>query len=224
MADTQQRIISADSHVTITNEAFFEHLASKYVSEIEAAIADQMAASAALNMPNNRAHRDWPAQGRPGDHVQEDRILDQIEDGVDAEVLYSQSVFGFDGGVFYKLSDEARRGELRGVQRHAPAVDRARQAAPDSGGHRSRARPAGGDQGARAVSRARVQGAHHPDLLGLLRARARTGRTSTSRCGRRSRRTRSRSACTPTPHPACGASRWPIRHRRRASSNRCRPS
>jgi predicted TIM-barrel fold metal-dependent hydrolase len=109
MSDTGQRIISADSHVTITNEAFYENLAAKYVSDIEAAIADQMAMMAALNMPNNRAHRDWPAQGRPGDHIQEDRVKDQIEDGVDSEVLYSQSVFGFDGGVFYKLSDEARK-------------------------------------------------------------------------------------------------------------------
>src|SRR5947209_10558431 len=103
MAETQQRIISADSHVTITNEAFYEHLPSKYVPDVEAVIAEQMAAAAALNMPNNRAHRDWPAQGRPGDHVQEDRVRDQIEDGIDAEVLYSQSVFGFDGGVFYQL-------------------------------------------------------------------------------------------------------------------------
>jgi predicted TIM-barrel fold metal-dependent hydrolase len=108
-AQTKQRIISADSHVTITNEAFLEHLPKKYAPDVDVIVAETQAAAAAMNMPNNRAHRDWPAQGRPGDHVQEDRLLDQDEDGVEAEVLYSQSAFGFDGGTFYKLgSAEAR--------------------------------------------------------------------------------------------------------------------
>jgi hypothetical protein len=44
-------------------------------------------------------------QGRPGEHVQEDRIKDQAFDGVSAEVLYSQSAFGFDAGTTcYRLS------------------------------------------------------------------------------------------------------------------------
>jgi predicted TIM-barrel fold metal-dependent hydrolase len=105
----KQRIISADSHVTITNEAFFEHLPKKYVPEIEEIVDGITAAMAAMNMPNNRAHRNWPAEGRPGDHVQEDRLADQDTDGVDAEVLYSQSAFGFDGGAFYELKTAEAR-------------------------------------------------------------------------------------------------------------------
>jgi hypothetical protein len=66
MVQSKQRVISADSHVTITNEAFFEHLPKKYVDDVEELIAEARAAAAAMNMPNNRAHRDWPAQGRPG--------------------------------------------------------------------------------------------------------------------------------------------------------------
>jgi predicted TIM-barrel fold metal-dependent hydrolase len=106
---TKQRLISADSHVTITMEAFLEHLPKRFAPDVEDIVAQARAAQAALNMPNNRAHRDWPAQNRPGDHVQEDRVKDQDMDGVEAEVLYSQSAFGFDGGVFYRLkSAEAR--------------------------------------------------------------------------------------------------------------------
>lgn len=106
---TKQRLISADSHVTITMEAFLEHLPKRFAPDVEDIVAQARAAQAALNMPNNRAHRDWPAQNRPGDHVQEDRVKDQDMDGIEAEVLYSQSAFGFDGGVFYRLkSAEAR--------------------------------------------------------------------------------------------------------------------
>src|ERR1700685_2321966 len=111
MTDTTgpQKLISADSHVTITMESFLEHLPGQYVADIEEIVGQARAAQAAMNMPNNRAHRDWPAQNRPGDHVQEDRIKDQDTDGVEAEVLYSQSAFGFDGGVFYRLESAQAR-------------------------------------------------------------------------------------------------------------------
>ena len=109
ITETKQRLISADSHVTITDESFLEHLPKKYLPAVQDAIAQAQAATAALNMPNNRADRNWPAQGRPGDHVQEDRLKDQDTDGVEAEVLYSQSTFGFEGGVFYRLTDAETR-------------------------------------------------------------------------------------------------------------------
>ncbi|HEY3942032.1 MAG TPA: hypothetical protein VGL60_06065, partial [Acidimicrobiales bacterium] len=109
ITQTKQRLISADSHVTITDESFLEHLPKKYLPAVEQVIAEQKAAVAALNMPNNRAGRNWPADGRPGDHIQEDRIKDQDTDGVEAEVLYSQSTFGFEGGVFYRLKDAETR-------------------------------------------------------------------------------------------------------------------
>ena len=109
ITETKQRLISADSHVTITDESFLEHLPKKYLPAVQDAIAQAQAATAALNMPNNRADRNWPAQGRPGDHVQEDRLKDQDTDGVEAEVLYSQSTFGVFGGLFYGLTDAETR-------------------------------------------------------------------------------------------------------------------
>ena len=54
ITETKQRLISADSHVTITDESFLEHLPTKYLPAVQDAIAQAQAASAALNMPNNR--------------------------------------------------------------------------------------------------------------------------------------------------------------------------
>jgi predicted TIM-barrel fold metal-dependent hydrolase len=129
ITETKQRLISADSHVTITDESFLEHLAKKYVPAVEDVIAQAQAAAAALNMPNNRAGRNWPAQGRPGDHVQEDRIKDQDTDGVAAEVLYSQSTFGFEGGLFYRLPDAETR--VAAFQAYNNALGDWIKAAPD---------------------------------------------------------------------------------------------
>ena len=35
ITETKQRVISADSHMTITNESIFEHLPKKYVADVE---------------------------------------------------------------------------------------------------------------------------------------------------------------------------------------------
>jgi predicted TIM-barrel fold metal-dependent hydrolase len=129
MTETKQRLISADSHVTITDESFLEHLAKKHVPAVEDVIAQAQAATAALNMPNLRAGRNWPAQGRPGDHVQEDRIKDQDTDEVEAEVLYSQSTFGFEGGLFYRLTDAETR--VAAFQAYNNALGDWIKAAPD---------------------------------------------------------------------------------------------
>jgi predicted TIM-barrel fold metal-dependent hydrolase len=125
------RIISADSHVTIPNELVHAHLPEKLkgkVAEAEKAYAAAMLAakpqkaaqaelkkereaSGASNMatPNMGAGAPWPAAGRPGESNAIERLKDMDIDGVEAEVLYSQSAFGFDGGTFYRLkSAEAR--------------------------------------------------------------------------------------------------------------------
>jgi predicted TIM-barrel fold metal-dependent hydrolase len=105
----KQRLISADSHLTITDEAFIQNVPDKYKSAAHNIIDQAKARAAASNMPNNREGRNWPAQGRPGDHVQTARLEDQDIDGVEAEVLYSQSTFGVDGALFYGVQDKADR-------------------------------------------------------------------------------------------------------------------
>jgi predicted TIM-barrel fold metal-dependent hydrolase len=104
-----QRLISADSHVTITDEAFLANVPKKHLAAAQAVIDQAQAAAANSPMPNNRAHRHWPAQNRPGDADQAARLEDQDTDGVEAEVLYSQSTFGFEGGLFYAMQDDAAR-------------------------------------------------------------------------------------------------------------------
>ncbi len=104
----KQRLISADSHVTITDEAFLAHVPAKHLEAAKGVIAQAKARAAASNLPNNRADRNWPAQGRPGDFDQRARIEDQDIDHVEAEVLYGQpGSFGVDGAVFYGIADPA---------------------------------------------------------------------------------------------------------------------
>ncbi|HLG66256.1 MAG TPA: amidohydrolase family protein [Acidimicrobiales bacterium] len=105
----RQRLISADSHVTITDDRFLEHVPGRHLEAAKEVIAQAQARMAASNMPNNRAERNWPAQGRDGDHDQAERLKDQDIDGVEAEVLYSQSTFGFDGSLFYGIADREAR-------------------------------------------------------------------------------------------------------------------
>jgi len=124
----KQRLISADSHVTITDDALFKHLPDKFRPELDEVVARAQAAMAAMNIPNNREGRNWPAQGRPGDADQAERLKDQDVDGVEAEVLYVQGTFGFDGGVFYGLSPDARDAAFRAYN---DALAEWRSAAPD---------------------------------------------------------------------------------------------
>jgi predicted TIM-barrel fold metal-dependent hydrolase len=131
MSDTQvrQKLISADSHVTITDESFFRNLPEKHHEAVNGAVEVQRAAVAAMNMPNNREGRDWPAQGRPGDADQKERLQDQDIDGVSAEVLYVQGTFGFDGGLFYRLKEAEDR--VAAFRAYNDAMTEWIQAAPD---------------------------------------------------------------------------------------------
>jgi uncharacterized protein len=127
--EVRQRLISADSHVTITDESFYRHLPATHRAAVEEAVAAQQAAMAAMNMPNNREGRNWPAQGRPGDADIKARMEDQDIDGVSAELLYVQGTFGFDGGLLYRLKDAAAR--VAGFQAYNSAMAEWIEAAPN---------------------------------------------------------------------------------------------
>jgi predicted TIM-barrel fold metal-dependent hydrolase len=111
----KQRLISADSHVTILDDDFLAHVPTAHKEVAEGFVAEARAALLADELAKQVVAagvdtvRNWPAQGRPGDHDQVERLKDQDADGVDAEVLYSQSTVGIDGGPFYQVKDRNAR-------------------------------------------------------------------------------------------------------------------
>lgn len=118
----RQRIISADSHVTIPRDLILAHLPKRLhepLAQAEAAYAaKQLAAKPqkALRakqeeeskargfqaMPNMGKGAPWPAAGRPGGHDAIERIKDMDLDGVEAEILY----VGAGGASYYELGDD----------------------------------------------------------------------------------------------------------------------
>ena len=118
----RQRIISADSHVTIPREQILAHLPQRLhdpLAQAEAAyFARQLAAKPqkALRakqeeeskargfaaMPNMGEGAPWPAAGRPGGHDPIERLKDMDTDGVEAEILY----VGAGGAAYYDLGDD----------------------------------------------------------------------------------------------------------------------
>jgi len=104
----KDRIISADSHVSIKDEAFFRHLAPRYQ---DAVLEGRRAAMARMNMGGSGGggmlakERTHPAQGRAGEWDARERLKDMDIDGVEAEVLYC----AVDAGAsYYKLADGGR--------------------------------------------------------------------------------------------------------------------
>lgn len=100
----KERIISADSHVAIKDEAFFRHLPKQYQ---EALNAQRQAARAAMGGGGGHLAKEksWPAFGRAGEWDPRERLKDMDTDGVDAEVLYA----AVDAGAsFYKMADGGR--------------------------------------------------------------------------------------------------------------------
>lgn len=91
---TVTRLISADSHVAITQDQVKAHLASKWHGEYDDAVAEfgrLMMASGAAKM--NQAMLDLrphPSAGRPGYGEPAARLEDMDADGVEAEVLYCE--------------------------------------------------------------------------------------------------------------------------------------
>jgi predicted TIM-barrel fold metal-dependent hydrolase len=104
---SKERIISADSHVNILDEAVIAHLASKHhqaVRDSRAELAALMAKKAKPKREQDRAqlpvageNRPWQAAGRPGEYDPVERLRDMELDGVEAEVLYTN----MEAGVSY---------------------------------------------------------------------------------------------------------------------------
>ncbi len=108
----RERIVSADSHVLIKDEAVLGQLASKYHEVYKAArlaFMKKMAArmkkkpGAASMMPSQ--DQPWSAAGRPGEFDSAARLEDMDIDGVDAEVLYTDVMVG---EAYYDLAPDAR--------------------------------------------------------------------------------------------------------------------
>jgi len=102
-----QRIISADSHISITDEKFFGHLPEKYHEMAHQALNENAARSAA-KWGKSREH-DWPSRNRSGAWDPHQRIKDMDTDKVDAEVMYGQDKLGWDLSAFYALKDTEAR-------------------------------------------------------------------------------------------------------------------
>lgn len=107
----KERIISADSHVSIRDEAVLGHLDTKHHEAYQQARAEQMAIRAkkakpkATQLPVGQVNAPWKAAGRPGEHDPSERLKDMDIDGVEAEVLYTN----IDGGsTFYGIKDGGR--------------------------------------------------------------------------------------------------------------------
>jgi predicted TIM-barrel fold metal-dependent hydrolase len=89
------RLISSDSHVTVTHDQVKSHLASKFHEEYDAAVAEWEAnlyggmGAGRVNRAGATMYR-HPAAGRPGNADAAERLKDMDTDGVDTEVLYCE--------------------------------------------------------------------------------------------------------------------------------------
>ena len=113
-----ERIISADSHVAIQNEAVLERLPAKYheayqKAQVEFALdlAKRIKPEESdSGVPIAQEKRPWQAAGRAGEHDPIERLKDMDTDGVEAEVLYSDVM----GGVaFNNIPDGGRLAAFR---------------------------------------------------------------------------------------------------------------
>ena len=96
----KERIISADSHARIGDDAVLEHLASRHHEAYRSARTAAMAqvakkarprvdAKQDAGLPIGGANQPWEAAGRAGEHDPIERLKDMDIDGVEAEVLYT---------------------------------------------------------------------------------------------------------------------------------------
>jgi predicted TIM-barrel fold metal-dependent hydrolase len=111
---TGERIISADSHVSISQDQIKSHLDPKHHAEYDRA-QQAFAARVAANMNaarvNTEAMKSNPhaAFSRPGYSSGPDRLLDMTADGVDIEVIYSEvSAFRYIGDMRTGAADATR--------------------------------------------------------------------------------------------------------------------
>src|SRR4051812_12129216 len=99
---TSERIVSSDSHVTVTHDAVKSHLDPKLHEGYDEALAEmarimglQMGqAGIATRAGQNTMPFDLSkvnnAMGRPGTYNAKERLKDMDDDGVDVEVLYCE--------------------------------------------------------------------------------------------------------------------------------------
>ena len=101
-----ERIISADSHVGIRDDAVLRQLASKYHESYKQARMEYIQRLMARakrkgsdELPISSQDKPWEAAGRPGEFDPIQRLEDMDTDGVEAEVLYSdiEAGAGFNG-------------------------------------------------------------------------------------------------------------------------------
>ena len=90
---TRERLVSADSHVTVTHDAVKMHLASKFHDDYDAAAA-AVGGGIAISQGMNTMPRGFEgvrhAIGRPGNYYPVARLADMDQDGVDVEVCYCE--------------------------------------------------------------------------------------------------------------------------------------
>ncbi len=85
-------VISADSHMTITNEKFLPHVPKEHraaAKEFLAAHTGNPIGSSGTAQASE-AERFWPAMGRVGQYDPVERMKDMDLDGIDVEILYTQ--------------------------------------------------------------------------------------------------------------------------------------
>ncbi|HUR77023.1 MAG TPA: amidohydrolase family protein [Acidimicrobiales bacterium] len=91
---TKERIVSSDSHVTVTHDAVKSNLASKFHEGYDAAVEQMGGGGVATRRGQNTMPFDLTkvnhAFGRPGTHDGKERLIDMDADGVDVEVLYCE--------------------------------------------------------------------------------------------------------------------------------------
>ena len=96
----KERLISADSHVAIRDEAVLGHLASKYhqayldgkaesMARMAKKAKPKLASAEATPIPVSGNDRPWEAAGRAGEYDPVERLKDMDIDHVEAEVLYT---------------------------------------------------------------------------------------------------------------------------------------
>jgi uncharacterized protein len=91
---TEERLISADSHVAISQDQVKQHLAPKFHDEYDGAVVafrQRMSDSGVARMNAAALElRPHPSANRPGYSKPVDRLADMDVDGVQAEVLYCE--------------------------------------------------------------------------------------------------------------------------------------
>ena len=114
----EERILSADSHVAIRDDAVLRHLPEKYKSAYQGArlayiqriMAKAKRKDGEGELPIASAERPWEAAGRPGEYDPAERLKDMDTDGVEAEVLYSDVEAGVS---FNQMEDGGRLAAFR---------------------------------------------------------------------------------------------------------------